>query len=172
MNLDVPAEAAGVSPSVSNPDMASPVRVLVVSESEQPHLFLRHALTRAGWMVVCRFSAGEAASLLEKEEFALVVCDAELPDDGWKSLLARCQSLPCPARLIVFCRYCEVALWADVLSLGAYDLLMYPFDTQEVLRISALAWQGWAREAGYTWRERLPSRESAPRKATAAAAAD
>jgi DNA-binding NtrC family response regulator len=69
--------------------------------------------------------------LLEKEDFALIVCDAELPDDGWKSLLSRGQSLPCPARLIVFCRYCEVALWADVLRLGAYDLLMYPFDTQE-----------------------------------------
>jgi len=171
MNVDVPAEAEGVNPSGSQPDTASPVRVLVVSESEQPHVFLRHTLTRAGWMVVCRFSAGEAASLLEEEKFALIVCDAELPDNGWKSLLAECQRLPCPSRLIVFCRYCEVALWADVLSLGAYDLLVYPFDTQEVLRISTLAWQGWAREAGYTGRERLPSRESAPRKATAATAA-
>jgi len=36
-------------------------------------------------------------------------------------------------------RLADDRLWAEVLNLGAYDLLIKPFDTQEVLRTVGLA---------------------------------
>jgi hypothetical protein len=34
-------------------------------------------------------------------------------------------------------------LWAEVLNLGGYDLLMKPFEEAEVYRVVGLAWLFW-----------------------------
>jgi DNA-binding response OmpR family regulator len=40
-------------------------------------------------------------------------------------------------------RVADDSLWAEVLNLGAYDLLMKPFDLTEVFRVVSLAWRHW-----------------------------
>jgi DNA-binding response OmpR family regulator len=40
--------------------------------------------------------------------------------------------MDCPPPLIVSDRLADEQLWAEVLSLGGYDLLMKPFDAKEV----------------------------------------
>jgi DNA-binding response OmpR family regulator len=43
--------------------------------------------------------------------------------------------------LIVTSRLADDELWAEVLNLGAYDVLAQPFDPDEVYRVVFLAWQ-------------------------------
>ena len=52
-------------------------------------------------------------------------------------------SLPAPPNLILFSRLADESLWAKVLNLGGFDLLMTPFEPEEVLRVSFAAWSRW-----------------------------
>ena len=45
--------------------------------------------------------------------------------------------------LIVTDRLADERLWAEVLNLGGYDLLLKPFDPEEVLRVVNSAWTSW-----------------------------
>jgi len=45
--------------------------------------------------------------------------------------------------MIVTSDHAESSLWADVLNLGAYDVLAKPFDKSEVIRVISLAWLEW-----------------------------
>jgi DNA-binding response OmpR family regulator len=51
--------------------------------------------------------------------------------------------LPEAPLLIVTSRLADEHLWAEVLNLGGYDVLMKPFDRLEVLRVISLAWLHW-----------------------------
>ena len=146
MNLSVPIQARRGIPFDLKNTAALPVTLLVVSEYEQPHIFLHNLLTPLNWTLYSAFSAGHAADLLARSDVAVVLFDSDLTDGNWKTLLEQTHTRQKPPRLIVFSRYADVALWGEVLNLGAYDLLVYPFDSQEVIRATALAWESWARE--------------------------
>jgi DNA-binding NtrC family response regulator len=45
--------------------------------------------------------------------------------------------------LIVTDRLADERLWAEVLNLGGYDLLLKPFDPEELLRVVSSAWASW-----------------------------
>ena len=45
--------------------------------------------------------------------------------------------------VIVTSRLADNRLWAEALSLGAYDVLAKPFNPDEVLRTVSLAWRDW-----------------------------
>ncbi len=75
-----------------------------------------------------------AAALLRRKTYAAILTECRLPDGCWKDVLdfvertVRCQ-------VVVTDRLADDVLWADVLSLGAYDFLAQPFDPDEVRRI-------------------------------------
>ena len=52
-------------------------------------------------------------------------------------------SLAAPPKLIVSSRLADHRLWAEVLNLGGFDVLMTPFETEEVLRVTSSAWSEW-----------------------------
>ncbi len=63
--------------------------------------------------------------------------------------MAEMDRLPVRPVLIVASRLADDRLWAEVLNLGAFDLLLgEPFDREEVLRVTESAW----REANRTAR--------------------
>lgn len=145
MKLSVPVQAEDVIPTDLKMAASMPVSLLVVSESEQPHIYVRNLLRKLNWSVDSAFSHAHAAALIGENEFAVVLCDCELENGVWRELLESVHSRPRPPRFLVFCRFADVALWAEVLNLGAWDLLMYPFDAQEVVRTCAMAWESWTR---------------------------
>ena len=119
--------------------------LLVVSESEQAHASVSRALARLDWQIYSAYSTLYAAELLRGRDFGVVLCDCDLAQGNWRALLDDTHSARRPPKLIVFCRYADVRLWAEVLNLGAWDLLMYPFETQELIRGMAVAWESWER---------------------------
>jgi DNA-binding NtrC family response regulator len=94
--------------------------------------------------VVSTFADAEAA--LRSTSFGVVICCGRFEDaHGWKDLLNEIQEMPNPPQLIVADRLADEALWAEVLNFGCYDLLMTPFEAEEVLRVVPMAWSFWER---------------------------
>ena len=59
----------------------------------------------------------------------------------WKDVLELTSEMNEPAQLIVLSRDGDERLWAEVLNLGAWDVLIKPFHPKEVYRTIHSAWQ-------------------------------
>ena len=73
---------------------------------------------------------------------AVIICDRFLPDgSNWRDVLDECLGHGISAHLIVAERNADDCLWAEVLNVGAYDLLMKPFRSEEVFHAISAAWR-------------------------------
>ena len=86
---------------------------------------------------------GKAVSFLHEHPVGVMIASASLPDGTWKSLLSEISLSADMPNLIVASRLADERLWAEVLNLGGYDLLVVPYDADEVLRITTQAWLDW-----------------------------
>lgn len=149
------------SESEVNPQPERIVSVLAVSPFEDDHVFLGNIFSHSKWHICGVRSWSEALEYLSQQRAAVVICERDLPDCDWKQVLAELAGLPdCPL-LIVTSRWADDYLWAEVLNLGGYDVLMKPFDQTEVVRVVSLAWLNWKNQ-----RDRM-RRNAAPRLAAA-----
>jgi DNA-binding response OmpR family regulator len=48
-----------------------------------------------------------------------------------------------PPLLLVVSKHADENLWAEVLNLGGYDVLLKPFERAEVVRVVGMAWRYW-----------------------------
>lgn len=119
-------------PNPQQPD--PPLGLLAISADVRDIDVLQKILDPSRWRVFRAVSFRQAAQMLHHYDVALVLCDQILPDGSWKMMLHELRHLdPVPA-LIVASTLADDALWAEVLNLGAYDLLAKPFRSEEVLR--------------------------------------
>ncbi len=77
----------------------------------------------------------DARVLLARSETSVVLTEAQLPDGNWVDVLNLTYELPVTPAVIVTHRLADDRFWAEVLNMGAYDLLAQPFDPGEVQRI-------------------------------------
>jgi len=134
-NLSVESEPRPVPEKV--------VSVLAVSPFEDDHLFLRNIFSHSKWRISGVQCWREALDYLSERRTAVVICERDLPDSDWKKVLVELSSMPDSPLLIVTSRSADDHLWAEVLNLGGYDVLMKPFETLEVVRVVSLAWLNW-----------------------------
>ena len=80
-----------------------------------------------------------ARATIQLEPYQVILTEAILSDGTWRDVvdLARRVS-PAPA-VIVTDASADARFWAEVLNLGAYDLIAQPFATAEVRRILSYA---------------------------------
>jgi DNA-binding NtrC family response regulator len=76
----------------------------------------------------------------------VVITDTRLPDGTWKDVLGSLEGLWNRPQVIVADRLASEALWAEVLNLGAYDLLALPFEPTEIQCVVSRAWEFSLRE--------------------------
>ena len=145
--------AAGVHNS-TGPDRV--VTVLAVSPFDEDHVFLSHLFSHSNWRIHQARCCGEALAVLRHHAIPVVLWESDMPDWSWRDALAELAGLPDAPLLIVTSRLADDNLWAEVLNLGGYDVLMKPFDRLEVLRVISLAWLHWKQQ-----RERAGCREPA-----------
>ena len=136
-------------------DYDTHVRVLAVSPKESDASALSHILTHSAWTLMTANDVGSARRILAQHYVHVVLCDAKLPDGTWKDLLATVVDMSEPPQMIVTAQHADDRLWAEVLNLGAWDVLVKPFHPKEVYRTVHLAWRHW------TDHRRLPRRTSA-----------
>jgi len=117
------------------PDAQADAAVLLVSSQEADHSCLHRLLDQSRWRLRHARTLRGALRLLAEEPVAVLIGDAALPDDGWKGLLAATLALPCPPSVVISSHRADERLWAEVLNLGGYDVLLAPFEAGEVLRV-------------------------------------
>jgi DNA-binding response OmpR family regulator len=123
---------------LSSPDKIS---ILLVSPFQEDHSSLRYILHNDGWLINRCKTLREAAGYLQCQAPSVVICERDLPDGTWKDALHFAERLPNPPLLLITSRHADDNLWAEVLNLGGYDVLMKPFDRAEVTRVVGMAWR-------------------------------
>lgn len=124
------------------------ITVLSVSPVEEEHAALSRILEssnspmcpEAQWMLETAYTLPDAVSALESLRPSLVVCETHLGGATWRDLSDHLAALPEAPFLIVASRLADEYLWAEALNLGAYDVLVKPFDPGEVIRSLSQAW--------------------------------
>jgi len=118
------------------------IPVLVIGLSAPESGELRAILRPPQWEIYEAAAGEEAAHLLDQRSIPVAICDDQRAGD-WQALLCDWQRRLNPPHLIVSSRRADERLWAEVLNLGAYDLLAQPFDPNEVLRVAGAACRAW-----------------------------
>lgn len=97
---------------------------------------LQKLLNGCGIQTSLASTFGEARQKLAgSASYDLVLTDTEFPDGSWRSLLEFVLDSKAASEIIVSSRCGDEDLWAEVLQRGAYDLLVEPYEQQEVCRI-------------------------------------
>jgi DNA-binding response OmpR family regulator len=114
---------------------------LVVSPEPDDERVLSTMLERESWRVRGARSFREALRVFRGKERPLVVtCESELPDGSWRDVFQfLATKVKNPPPLVVVSRQADEALWAEVLNVGGYDVLLKPFDGAEVHRVMNMA---------------------------------
>src|SRR5438034_613414 len=125
-----------------------PVRIssLAISPSAEDLSFLEHKFNEANWKLYTASTYREALAALGHYRVPVVLCDCQLPDGDWKDVLSQLAPLPDRPRLIAFSRNANEKLWAEVLSMGGFDLLATPFREEELVFALGSAWLDWQGE--------------------------
>jgi len=124
-------------------DLTSRVQVLAVSAFESDHIALRHIFGHTAWDLKNASNLCDATAILLEQAAPVVVCDENLPDGSWKDLLPLTGDDSDSCRLIVMSDLADERLWAEVLNLGAYDVLAKPLRSKEVFASVGQAWRHW-----------------------------
>ena len=135
--------------------------VLAALTSGEECTSLMRILGSAGWELQFAPSFAAAKDVLRAFPGGVVICTRRFEGGHcWKDILNELHGMPIPPPLIVADRLADESLWAEVLNFGCYDLLMTPFDAEEVLRVVTLAWELSRRE-----RERIVVLPKLPKSA-------
>jgi DNA-binding NtrC family response regulator len=122
------------------------VSALAVSGCAEYLLFLEDKFKEANWKLYKANSYREALLELTRWRGPVVLCECQLPDGNWKDVLSQLAPMLDRPRLVVFSRHADERLWAEVLNLGAFDLLMAPFREDELVFTIGSAWLDWELE--------------------------
>jgi DNA-binding response OmpR family regulator len=106
--------------------------ILAVFPVGEDRTTLMNIFGRSKWKLLFTCTLRETQAALNVPP-GVVISGVRLSDGhGWNDLLREMQTMDCPPPLIVSDRLADERLWAEVLSLGGYDLLVKPFDAKEV----------------------------------------
>ena len=119
------------------------ISILVATPHPDDINSLRHILNHREWTLSLCTSAQEAVEHATQRRTAILICERDLPDGTWKDVLQRIESMVDPPMILVVSIHADESLWAEVLNLGGYDVLLKPFDCSEVTRVVGMASRQW-----------------------------
>ena len=107
------------------------IRILTVDDERPIAELLRLSLSRAGYQCVCAYDGIEAANLIEKETFDLILLDIMLPGIDGYELMDYIRTTDVP--VIFLTAKNAIADRVKGLRMGAEDYIVKPFDILELL---------------------------------------
>jgi DNA-binding response OmpR family regulator len=132
--------------SRASPVLEKGVEIVLISPQERDSSSIRCIFDRSQgtvhWFPTCE----GALVFLREHSMGVVISNAELPDGCWKDVLGALSRFAPQPKLIVSSRLADEKFWAEVLNLGGYDVLLTPFEPEEVLRVCTGAWLTWKHE--------------------------
>jgi DNA-binding response OmpR family regulator len=120
--------------------------ILSVTPLEEDHVSIQTIIGHSTWMMFQARDLASARALLRQHEIAVAICERDLLPGTWIDVLEHLNALPKAPSLIVTSRLADERLWAEALNLGAWDVLVKPFDRFELIRSVKLAWDHWHKQ--------------------------
>ena len=135
--------------------------VLVVLPEARRMSLLKH-LGACGMAFLPVQTRKEACRILQTNpNVEVILTDPTLPDGSWGDLVAEAPRCGSRAKTVICMRTADPMLWIDVLEGGAFDVLVEPYQPEEVQRI--------VRAAAETCRNPPPARRGSGAQLWAAA---
>ena len=110
-------------------------RLMAVRRTREDRTALERIIGPCRWELQWTCTCKEAVDAFRRTSPPIVICDRDLPDGDWRHLWDILARDPSPPMFIVTSRLADDALWAEVLNVGGYDLLLKPFRAEEVIRM-------------------------------------
>lgn len=110
------------------------ITLLAVDPDKEDCQSLLAILSVGDWTIHGASSFREATTLMHESVPDLILCEKDLPDGSWKDVFREAEGQRSHPPVVVVSRNADERLWAEVLNLGAYDMLLKPFDSSEVCR--------------------------------------
>ena len=107
-------------------------RILVVDDEETIRLALRKFLRSRGYEVEIASSGDHALQILEKESFALMLCDVRMPGMTGVQIVPQAIERDQDLAIIMLTAVNDAATATEVLSSGATDYLMKPVELADL----------------------------------------
>lgn len=98
---------------------------------------------RNRWNLLFAGTRQEARSALDRLKAPVILCDRDLPGDGWRATVEDLASSPHRACIILVSGVVDTYLWNEVVLTGGFDVLSKPLREDEVVRAVRLAWSYW-----------------------------
>jgi len=111
---------------------SAPVLLAVSSDPKDLEVLELHL---RGWSVRRAASCADALAMLKQSACDVILCEKDLPDGGWRDLLAGLGLLRDALPVVVMSRAADESMWADVLRDGGFDLLAKPLEDPEICRV-------------------------------------
>jgi len=129
-------------------DTAKKLAVLAVISGEEDQQSLGGILARSTWELRLASTFQQAQFALDDHAIGVIIADPDLPDGhSWQHITQAAAQIAPPPSVIVASRWGDHRLWAEVLNLGGFDLILKPFDAKEVLHSIGMAWRFWRDKA-------------------------
>jgi putative two-component system response regulator len=105
-------------------------RVLIVDDEGALCSMIAQRLTKENYSCVTANNGREALRHLYGNEFSLIISDIKMPEMDGLELLRNVKGLDPNMIMIVMTAYAEIDIAVQALRLGAYDLIIKPFDLE------------------------------------------
>ena len=114
-------------------------KILVVDDELSMRELLEYMLTNEDYAVTCAETGREAISVLEKNQFDLLLCDIRLGDITGLDVLRASKKHNPDNVVILISAYTTTETAVEAMNEGAYDYVPKPFDKDELLATIAKA---------------------------------
>ena len=115
--------------------MARKISILIVDDEESVRDSLYNWFLEDGFRVECAENAKKALTILESDQFDIILADIKMPGMDGLEMLRRIKSLRSNAIVIVMTAFATVDTAVKALKDGAYDYVTKPFDPDDLTHL-------------------------------------
>ena len=117
------------------------INVLLVDDEKDFVEFLAERLQLKDFNVTIAFNGDEAIKLVEENEFDVIVLDVQMPGKNGVETLKEVKKIEQLSQVIMLTGHATVKTAIQGMKNGAYDYLMKPTDTDELIEMINNAYQ-------------------------------
>ena len=115
--------------------MARKISILIVDDEESVRDSLFNWFLEDGFRVECAENAKKALTILESDQFDIILADIKMPGMDGLEMLRRIKSLKPDSIVIVMTAFATVDTAVKALKDGAYDYVTKPFDPDDLTHL-------------------------------------
>jgi DNA-binding NtrC family response regulator len=117
------------------------MNILIADDDKNLRTVLSRELSDEGHNLHETGSGGDAVSLVDKDDYDVVILDLNMPGLGGIEVLKKIKALGISAEVIILTGHAAVSTAVEAMKLGAYDYLEKPFKMEELKAVAEKAYE-------------------------------